>query len=453
MVLRVGVFVWASDHASTISEVVKDIIIKTPFSVLIVDDGSQSRVDDSLYSFEVKQGIESGRVWIIRNEKKRGRGVALARATAEFAKRGYTHLLSLKGDQRQSSSPLQALADQSKQYPFDVIVDHRSGLSLYPVFHLQNISFVTSGIFSPIEAQLRLYFSGVTIRQLVGRVYKPPRFLSWTWPSIHFSLLGSWRDRIVCWSIGKLGLARSHQLAMVWAWWAFLFWSSARTSVLKYNRLLYPGVGWIQTLQLTWRQFFCFGSQRVDQIYQENHKSPQFQLRTYGVKSLEALNQSSTGFILLQARVGNFELASRLLGIQFSSAVKKLNADRLESGDFELVPFLGRLVAIDAKPFELARVSKKPIVLVFGFKGSKQTYDIYALTSDGPKVLDRLEWATEYANSIEAFIRKYPQQWFNFFPIWSRLGCELTDSTHHLIDELELAMPGHKSHLPPEATL
>lgn len=447
MVLRVGVFVWASDHASTISEVVKDIIINTPFSVLIVDDGSESLVDDSLYSFEVKQGIESGRVWVIRHAKKRGLGVALTRAAEELCRRGYTHLLSLKGSQKDSSAQILSLARSAKDYPFDLIVHHGSRLRLYPLFHLQNISLFMRGCLCEAEAQLRLYWSGHTVRELDGKVFKAPTAFWSRSPKANSPRLKNGINFVVRWVVSRLGLRRSYRLAGWWVPLALLFWSSARRALVQYNILIRPGSTWIESMKQSGRSLFSFAVQNIDQHFQQLHEGAQFKLRGYGIKDLQSLMQSSNGVILLQSRAGNFELAADLAGLPKSSSTIKVRADRPEGGPFELVPFLGRLVAIDTQPYDLAVESQKPMMMVFSFKNAQQGYDFYAMSAktyphlpEDQKELERLEWASDYVDMLEGFLKSYPEQWFNFFPIWSCIHSPNALMQSHLIEELEMAM-------------
>ena len=34
-------------------------------------------------------------------------------------------------------------------------------------------------------------------------------------------------------------------------------------------------------------------------------------------------------------------------------------------------------------------------------------------------MLQVLEWGQNFARELESMVKKYPEQWFNFFPFWS----------------------------------
>ena len=98
MILRVCVVIPTYNNARTISEVVKDVLLTTPFPVLVVDDGSDTPVSGALYSWDVRGALEAGRVRVVRFEKNRGKGAALRFAISELASQGYTHMMAMDGD-------------------------------------------------------------------------------------------------------------------------------------------------------------------------------------------------------------------------------------------------------------------------------------------------------------------------------------------------------------------
>src|SRR3954471_12736173 len=98
MILRICVVIPTFDNSRTISETVKDVLLNTPFPVLVVDDGSETPVANVLYSWEVRNALEEGRVRVVRFEKNCGKGAALKYAIGDLVARGFTHMFTMDAD-------------------------------------------------------------------------------------------------------------------------------------------------------------------------------------------------------------------------------------------------------------------------------------------------------------------------------------------------------------------
>jgi predicted LPLAT superfamily acyltransferase len=89
------------------------------------------------------------------------------------------------------------------------------------------------------------------------------------------------------------------------------------------------------------------------------------------------------------------------------------------------VPFLGEAAPFPAGPFLLAATLKCPVYLTFGISRDPDTYDLYC-----EPFAERLElprgnrqaglekYVTQYAERLEHFVRKAPDNWFNFYDFW-----------------------------------
>jgi predicted LPLAT superfamily acyltransferase len=104
-----------------------------------------------------------------------------------------------------------------------------------------------------------------------------------------------------------------------------------------------------------------------------------------------------------------------------------LMGDRPIGDRFELIPFLGKLAPFDVTAYRLAAALRVPLLVTFGFK-SEEGYDFYARAprdyqfAPGRSREEQLyEWALDYVREVEHFVKKYPDQWFNFYPFWSAL--------------------------------
>jgi predicted LPLAT superfamily acyltransferase len=92
-----------------------------------------------------------------------------------------------------------------------------------------------------------------------------------------------------------------------------------------------------------------------------------------------------------------------------------LHADRIQDGQKTyLLPFLNGKAEFPAGPFVMAHKFKVPITFVFAVKESNRQYALSAtdlmLQAESPE-----EIAAAYVKRLEDMVRKYPNQWFNFY--------------------------------------
>jgi predicted LPLAT superfamily acyltransferase/uncharacterized protein (DUF2062 family) len=207
MILRTCVVIPCFDNGRTISEAVKDVVRETPFPVLVVDDGSENPVSNVLYSWEVRQALESGRVRVVRFDQNRGKGAALRFAIDELVRRGFTHMFTMDGDGQHYAREIMKLVEVAKTHPWDLIIgdrrlktesvpevsrfgrkfsnfwvsyetglhikDSQSGFRLYPLFALQMMRFWTRRYDFEIEVLIRLMWRGVHVREVEIDVHYP----------------------------------------------------------------------------------------------------------------------------------------------------------------------------------------------------------------------------------------------------------------------------------------
>jgi predicted LPLAT superfamily acyltransferase/glycosyltransferase involved in cell wall biosynthesis len=209
MIIRVCLCIPTYNNAKTIEEVVVDCLQKTQYPLLVVDDGSDEPVEGLLRSSQAREAMESGRLRVLRFAQNQGKGAALRAAILDCVSHGFTHLFSIDGDGQHLTSEIPKLVELAHQHPWDLIVgcrklsgatvptstvfgrkfsnfwvnfqtgtpirDSQSGFRLYPLFHLQNMSFWTRKYDFEIEVLIRLLWKGVAIREAEIDVYYPPK--------------------------------------------------------------------------------------------------------------------------------------------------------------------------------------------------------------------------------------------------------------------------------------
>lgn len=275
----------------------------------------------------------------------------------------------------------------------------------------------------------------------------------------------------------RLGLRAAYFCLYFVVPYFYLFAPKARRSANEYWSAIEPDAGWLKRQRLVLRQLLTFAKILLDRVHQGFHRDPQFKVQSIGMDHVLAPLNQGKGLILLGAHIGGWELAAALLkdygltgefhmiryqagGITFEQSrggqtpehLKTLGTNRVEGpalairellaagkpvglmGDrplarnFELVPFLGGLAPMDVTPFRIAAATGTPLLFTFGFKGTGRDYEIMATApgsyhygSGEDRSLACLRWVAEFAQAMEAQLRRHPEQWFNFFPLFSAL--------------------------------
>lgn len=280
----------------------------------------------------------------------------------------------------------------------------------------------------------------------------------------------------------------------------YFFAPKARRSANEYWKLQRPDLGFWKRQITVLKHLFRFGQVLTDRLFQSFRKDQLFRSRPNG---LENITNAKKGLIMLGGHIGAWDLSAALLpgagltwdlhvvhyesnGLTFNklkgaSGPEKLHSlvsnaeaqpvlkirdilgrglpiglmgDRPISHHFELVPFLGKLAPFDTTPFRLAASCDSELLFTFGFRGNDGIYDFFATPARtytyDPKIdrsIQCLKWVEEFASSVEFHLKKYPEQWFNFFPFWSAPpGTKSESSTrHNLLEELSkprMATPG-----------
>jgi predicted LPLAT superfamily acyltransferase len=103
-----------------------------------------------------------------------------------------------------------------------------------------------------------------------------------------------------------------------------------------------------------------------------------------------------------------------------------LHGDRVFGGASAEVPFLGRPARFPLGAYQLAAISGAPLVMAFGARERVGCYRLVAFPRlDPPTDASRAARAAFtdaavrlYVQRLEALVRRYPFQWYNFFPFW-----------------------------------
>ena len=255
-------------------------------------------------------------------------------------------------------------------------------------------------------------------------------------------------------------------LRFVAAYYFLFSWSSSRP-IYKYFHTK-VGYGRLRSLVSLYRNYYIFGQTLIDKVVVMADMANKFTFDFDGETHLREMVTGGKGGILLSAHLGNWEVAGHLFkrletrinivmfdgeherikaylaavtgGRNVNIIVLKddlshiyainealsnqelvcMHADRFLPGNKTMTAnLLGSPAQFPLGPFLLASTFRVPVSAVFAFKESATHYHFYATP---PKVYTgRKEQPAalhDFVAHMEEMIRKYPEQWFNYFDFW-----------------------------------
>ena len=227
-----------------------------------------------------------------------------------------------------------------------------------------------------------------------------------------------------------------------------------------------------------WREIFAhiysFAVTLLDRVYMAAGDFERFDVAIDGLERLEQALQSGHGCLLLGSHLGSFDLLllaqramdrqrkvcvmmrvdprsrlRRIAGVDDGSLdvialgqpesyiranqalaagnIVGVLADRTEGAAELVVRFLGRPAALPIAPHILAARSQAPVLMCFGLYDGENRYRI-EFVDFGPAAPSNsrgveLQHAVDrYATLLEQYARRYPLNWFNFYPYWGDEG-------------------------------
>ncbi len=266
--------------------------------------------------------------------------------------------------------------------------------------------------------------------------------------------------------IKRAGIAPAYFLLAFVAFYFVVFSHSHRLVIYRfyYNKLNYDK---LKSVWFTYKNFFVFGQTIIDRVAIFSNAKANFTYHFNGQPYLEQMITAGKGGMLISAHIGNFEVSGHFLqrlhanmNLVTSQTTQEKIEDYLNSvmakqnhrliyvqkdmthifeinqaiNNNELIcftgdrsfdkakvvraEFLGQKADFPAGPFHLVTRFKIPYSFVFNMKGRGRSYNFYATPAkvNEGSIESMVE---EYAKVLEAMIRKYPEQWFNYYDFWT----------------------------------
>ena len=276
--------------------------------------------------------------------------------------------------------------------------------------------------------------------------------------------------QIFLWVLKRFGVLPAYFLLRFVVLYYFLFsWRSSRQIYALYHHRL--GYGRISSLFKIYRNYYLLGQSIIDKVVVMSGIKNNFTYNFDGEENLREIVSLKKGGLLLSAHIGNWDIAGHLFTrlntpihiVMFDGEQEKikewlasvtgkksiniivikndlshiyeisevlknnelvcLHADRfLEGNKTFSADFLGGKARFPMGPFVLASTFKVPVSYVFAVKESNLHYHFFASSIKNYEYLEKervmQEMLLEFTKEMEVKIKRYPEQWFNYYNFW-----------------------------------
>ncbi|HVY76740.1 MAG TPA: hypothetical protein VG890_18050 [Puia sp.] len=274
--------------------------------------------------------------------------------------------------------------------------------------------------------------------------------------------------RIFVWVLRTSGVGPAYLLLRFVAFYFFLSsWKSSHVLYDYFHRRL--GYARFKSIYSIYRNYYWFGQTIIDRIVLMAGIPHRFSFDFDGEDHLRRMVSEKQGGLLLSAHIGNWEIAGHLLQrldtrmniVMFDGEAQQIkeyvdsvtgarsariilikddlshiyaihdalknnefvcmHADRFMEGNKTVSEMLlGGMARFPAGPFLLGEAFRVPVSFVFAMKESALHYHFYA--SPG-RIYEKSkstpgEMVRDFSRSMEACVRKYPLQWYNYYDFW-----------------------------------
>ena len=269
-----------------------------------------------------------------------------------------------------------------------------------------------------------------------------------------------------------MGLIPAYFILRFVAFYYFLFSRQSTKSILYFYRIRLQ-LSYFKSLRILYANYYRFGQTLIDKVAVMAGIPTNFTFDFEGENYLRDMVALQKGGLLLSAHVGNWEVAGHLLKrmntrinivmydgedaqikkyissvtgektfniifirqndishiFKINEALSKgelvcMHADRFVDDNKRLSgKFLGESANFPEGPYLLALKLKVPVAFVYAFK---ETSKHYRLFSTDLKYFSQAKGDTsnsilqQYTQSLEQMIKRYPEQWFNYYDFWKQ---------------------------------
>lgn len=278
--------------------------------------------------------------------------------------------------------------------------------------------------------------------------------------------------RFFVWILKTFGVLPAYFLLRFVVLYYFVFsFKASRQIYLLYRQKLHYNR--FSSIIKVYKNYFLLGQGIIDKVVVMSGIKNNFSFNFDGEDNLRKITALHKGGILLSAHIGNWDVAGHLFtrletpinivlydgeheqikeyleGVTgkrpvniivikndlshiyaINEALSKnelvcMHADRFLKGNKTMTAdFLGTPASFPVGPFLLASTFKVPVSFVFAVKESKLHYHLFASEIKDYAAFGKKEVVTEmlndYVAEMEIKVKKYPEQWFNYYNFWQQ---------------------------------
>lgn len=262
----------------------------------------------------------------------------------------------------------------------------------------------------------------------------------------------------------------------------FSFASPDVPATMDFHRRMFGPLPWWKRRWYVFKHFFSFGRAIIDRTAILAGDTKNFSFTFDGEHHIHEAVAAGKGVLLLTAHVGNWEAAGQLLhrinapinvtgfdkeadairkillqsakknfrlipltgsatdAIQLVAAMRRgevvcLMGDRTYGSPAASIPFLGSNAPFPIGGYVMAAIAGAPIVQVFSLREPRGHYHFFGFPPLEPQRPPHHErdahlkkCATQFAERLEAIVKRDPFQWYNFFPFWEEQPAPKTEA-------------------------
>ncbi len=281
--------------------------------------------------------------------------------------------------------------------------------------------------------------------------------------------------KIFVFLIKKAGLNSAYFLLFFVSVWFIIFSRKAVKSQYYFFRKRLK-FSFLKTIYYIWKNTFVFGQILIDKVAVLSGMMNKFTYEHTNAEVITSMIKDKTGGILINAHIGSWQIAGQLLEryngtvyilmldaekenikrflesaesknkieviplkedgshlitidkILTAKGILVMHADRYtENADTLTREFLGKKAKFAKGPFHLAAKYKVPVSFATAFREKNRHYRFYAMEPFYINYPGNIRKRKEeiykkskiYVTELEKIIRKYPEQWFNFYNFWN----------------------------------
>ena len=282
--------------------------------------------------------------------------------------------------------------------------------------------------------------------------------------------------KIFVFALKHLGLSFAYFILLFVAFYFFLFSRKSSKEIYFYFREIHKFSVFKSVLGI-YRNYFSFGQVLLDKFAILGGLKGKFTYNFDGENHLRQMVKNKTGGLIINAHIGNFEVAGQLLerletkiNVLLLDAehqkIKNYVSDVITNNSVKIIPiqsdfshiipisealinkeliavagdrfmneskifaidFLGKKAHFPSGPFYLAARFGVPVTFAFAMKESKTHYHFYAtppewvLKYENQEEQDKelFKFVEKYVKVFEKKVKEYPYQWFNYYPFWEK---------------------------------